>query len=251
MSLVVRTWNLFHGNTVPPGRRAYLREMVELVTADRPAVVCLQEVPVWALAHLQGWSGGMTSTGIVAAPPRLGSAMLGRLLTELHHGLLRSAFTGQANAILVDRPVDGRPVDGGPVDRRPVDRAVIGERTLTVSSAGERRVCQAVTVDGLVVVNFHVTGGVPADEQFARVVEFAEPLGDQVVIAGDANLRPGSGTAYERLRALGFSAPLPDSIDQIVVRGVDATPPRRWPDEDRRYGTRLLSDHAPVELVVG
>ena len=241
MSLVVRTWNLFHGNTVPPGRRAYLREMVELVTADRPAVVCLQEVPVWALAHLQGWSGGMTSTGIVAAPPRLGSAMLGRLLTELHHGLLRSALTGQANAILVDRPVDGRRVDA----------AVTGERTLTVSSAGERRVCQAVTVDGLVVVNFHVTGGVPADEQFARVVEFAEPLGDQVVIAGDANLRPGSGTAYERLRALGFSAPLPDSIDQIVVRGVDATPPRRWPDEDRRYGTRLLSDHAPVELVVG
>jgi len=236
MSLVVRTWNLFHGNTVPPGRRAYLREMVELVTADRPAVVCLQEVPVWALAHLQGWSGGMTSTGIVAAPPRLGSATLGRLLTELHHGLLRSAFTGQANAILVDRPIAG---------------AVTGERTLTVSSAGERRVCQAVTVDGLVVVNFHVTGGVPADEQFARVVEFAEPLGDQVVIAGDANLRPGSGTAYERLRALGFSAPLPDSIDQIVVRGVDATPPRRWPDEDRRYGTRLLSDHAPVELVVG
>jgi endonuclease/exonuclease/phosphatase family metal-dependent hydrolase len=246
MSLVVRTWNLFHGNTVPPGRRAYLREMVELVTADRPAVVCLQEVPVWALAHLQGWSGGMTSTGIVAAPPRLGSATLGRLLTELHHGLLRSAFTGQANAILVDRSVDGGPVDGGPVDG-----AVTGERTLTVSSAGERRVCQAVTVDGLVVVNFHVTGGVPADEQFARVVEFAEPLGDQVVIAGDANLRPGSGTAYERLRALGFSAPLPDSIDQIVVRGVDATPPRRWPDEDRRYGTRLLSDHAPVELVVG
>lgn len=251
MSLVVRTWNLFHGNTVPPGRRAYLREMVELVTADRPAVVCLQEVPVWALAHLQGWSGGMTSTGIVAAPPRLGSAMLGRLLTELHHGLLRSAFTGQANAILVDRPVDAGPVDGGPVDGGPVDGAVTGERTLTVSSAGERRVCQAVTVDGLVVVNFHVTGGVPADEQFARVVEFAEPLGDQVVIAGDANLRPGSGTAYERLRALGFSAPLPDSIDQIVVRGVDATPPRRWPDEDRRYGTRLLSDHAPVELVVG
>ena len=172
------------------------------------------------------------STGIVAAAPRLGSAMLGRLLTELHHGLLRSAFTGQANAILVDG-------------------AVTGERTLTVSSAGERRVCQAVTVEGLVVVNFHVTGGVPADEQFARVVEFAEPLGGQVVIAGDANLRPGSGAAYERLRTLGFSAPLPDSIDQIVVRGVDATPPRRWPDEERRYGTRLLSDHAPVELAVG
>ena len=44
---------------------------------------------------------------------------------------------------------------------------------------------------------------------------------------------------------------LTGSIDQIVVRGVDATPPRRWPEEERRYGTRLLSDHAPVELAVG
>jgi endonuclease/exonuclease/phosphatase family metal-dependent hydrolase len=231
MPLVVRTWNLFHGNTVPPGRRAYLREMVELVTADRPALVCLQEVPVWALEHLAGWSG-MTAAGVVAAAPLLGSATLGRRLTEVHHGLLRSAFTGQANAILADREVTG-------------------ERTLMVSSAGERRVCQAVSVDGIAVVNFHVTGGVPADVQFARVVEFAEPLGDRVVIAGDANLRPGGGSTYERLEQLGFSAPLDGSIDQILVRGLPSTAPAPWPDEDRRYGTRLLSDHAPVELTIG
>jgi endonuclease/exonuclease/phosphatase family metal-dependent hydrolase len=232
MPLVVRTWNLFHGNAVPPERRAYLREMVELVTADRPAVVCLQEVPVWALEHLSAWSGGMSTTGIVAALPRLGSPTLGRWLTELHHGLLRSAFTGQANAILADGDVTG-------------------ERTLAISSAGERRVCQSVTLGGIDFVNFHVTGGVPADEQFARVVEFAEPLGERVVIAGDANLRPGRGKTYARLRELGFSAPLDDSIDQIVVRGLPSTPPARWPDEDRRYGGRLLSDHAPVELSIG
>ena len=34
--MIVRTWNVFHGNTMPPGRKAYLREMVELITADRP-----------------------------------------------------------------------------------------------------------------------------------------------------------------------------------------------------------------------
>ena len=33
--MIVRTWNLFHGNTNPPGRKAYLREMVEL---SRPTV---------------------------------------------------------------------------------------------------------------------------------------------------------------------------------------------------------------------
>ncbi len=29
-AVLVRTWNVFHGNTVPPGRRAHLREMIEL-----------------------------------------------------------------------------------------------------------------------------------------------------------------------------------------------------------------------------
>jgi len=71
--LVVRTWNLFHGNAVPPGRRAYLEEMVRLVTGDDPDVVCLQEVPVWALRRLEGWSD-MAAFGAVAARPRLGSA---------------------------------------------------------------------------------------------------------------------------------------------------------------------------------
>ena len=50
--MLVRTWNLFHGNTNPPRRGAYLREMVELITTGSPDVVCLQEIPVWALARL-------------------------------------------------------------------------------------------------------------------------------------------------------------------------------------------------------
>ena len=74
--------------------------MIELVTADDPDVVCLQEVPVWALGRLEAWSG-MGVVGAVAAPPRLGSAELGRRMTELHHGILRSAVTGEALAILV------------------------------------------------------------------------------------------------------------------------------------------------------
>jgi endonuclease/exonuclease/phosphatase family metal-dependent hydrolase len=231
--LLVRTWNLFHGNAVPPRRRGYLREMVELVTGDRPDVVALQEVPVWALKQLERWSG-MQPFGVVAARPRLGSAELGRWITELHHGLFRSALTGQANALLVAPSL-----------------SVEDERTLTVSQAGERRVCQSARIGGLAVVaNFHVTGGGPADEQFHRVAEFAAAQDERVVLAGDANLRPGQGRTYALLREWGFSDPAP-GIDQILVRGLPSTPPVVWPEERRRVGGALLSDHAPVELTVG
>ncbi len=88
MPLVVRTWNVFHGNADPPERRAFLERMVQLISADAPDLVCLQEVPVWALARLGEWSG-MSAFGAVAARPRLGSAELGRIVTELDHGLFR------------------------------------------------------------------------------------------------------------------------------------------------------------------
>src|SRR5262249_28914313 len=57
VAMLVRTWNLFHGKPSPPGRRAFLRQMIDLVTRDHPDVVCLQELPVWALPHLESWSG--------------------------------------------------------------------------------------------------------------------------------------------------------------------------------------------------
>lgn len=233
MAILVRTWNLFHGNAMPPERRGYLRQMVELVTTDGPGIVCLQEVPVWGLRHLERWSG-MRAFGAVAAVPR-GTAEVGRWITELHHGLLRSALTGQANAMLVARSLD-----------------VTEERTLVISESGERRVCQLARVAGLAAVgNFHATGGPVADEQFGRAVDYVAAADEQAIIAGDANVRPGEGQTYERLASLGFSAPLPGSIDQIVVRGLEATPLVAWPDERRRVQGRLLSDHAPVELTVG
>jgi endonuclease/exonuclease/phosphatase family metal-dependent hydrolase len=220
--MVVRTWNVFHGNAVPPERRAYLRQMIELVTADDPDVVCLQEVPVWALGHLERWSG-MHTVGAVAAPPLLGSAEVGRWITELDHGLLRSAVTGEALAILVARR-----------------HSVSEERR---DHVGPRRVLLRVDLDGgLTVGDFHVTGGAVAEEQFARVVELVR--GDAIVLAGDANLRP----PYD---VEGFSEPLADSIDQILVRGLPSTPPVAWPAERRRLDGRLLSDHAPVEATVG
>ena len=150
MPLVVRTWNLFHGNTAPPQRRAYLREMVELVSAGDPAVVCLQELPLWSLPLLGAWSG-MRAVGAVARGPRLRSVELGRRLTDPEPR--RPPLGG-------DRPGERDPRRAGLRDRRE-------ERTLVVSPLGERRVCQGLRLDGkIAVVNFHLTGGAPADEQF-------------------------------------------------------------------------------------
>jgi endonuclease/exonuclease/phosphatase family metal-dependent hydrolase len=71
-----------------------------------------------------------------------------------------------------------------------------------------------------------------------------------VILCGDANVAPGEGRTYDELRSRGFSEPAP-GIDQIVVRGAPSTPPAVWPEERRRTGARLLSDHAPVELHIG
>jgi endonuclease/exonuclease/phosphatase family metal-dependent hydrolase len=237
--MLVRTWNVFHGNADPPERRAYLEEMVRLVCSDRPHVVCLQELPVWSLARLGGWSS-MTVVADVAARPLLrplpGAAEIGRVLTELHHGLFRSAFTGQANAMLL----------------APNLRVVEHRCEVVSPPRTERRVCQALRVDrdgGTILLgNLHVTGSrdkrIPA-EQARRATAFLETLraeGEPVVLAGDFNL-----TAAE-LSAVGeLSGATPHGVDHVLVSGVEAGAPVRWPEHRRRIDGRLLSDHAPVE----
>jgi endonuclease/exonuclease/phosphatase family metal-dependent hydrolase len=220
--LVVRTWNLFHGNASPPTRRAYLREMVELITSDAPDVVCLQEVPVWAVSRLGRWTG-MAVTSAVARRPRLWSAELGRRITDVHHGRLRSAVTGEAGAMLISPKLHFRDERSAVITRRPL-----------------RRVAHSVRLDDdVLLANFHIGGDPVQLEAVGEFVRFSE----RVVLAGDANIR---GAWLH-----GFSLPLADSIDQILVRGLPSSPPVRWPDDRRRLGGRLLSDHAPVELTVG
>jgi endonuclease/exonuclease/phosphatase family metal-dependent hydrolase len=219
--VLVRTWNLFHGNTHPPQRRAFLREMVELVTADGPDVVCLQEIPVWALRHLGRWSE-MKVVDEIARKPRLGSATLGRYVTDLHHGLLRSAVTGEADAILVR---------GAHEVARP--------RSQVVSTSGLRRIVHGTYVDDVFVANCHTEG----EDQLRAVIEFVADE-EHAVVAGDVNLRPPYALD-------GWSEPLAGSIDQILVRGLPSTPPVAWPEERRRIAAGVLSDHAPVELTVG
>ena len=259
--MLVRSWNLFHGNTVPPQRAGFLREMIRLATADDPGVLCVQEVPAWAL--------DLFTTGDVAARPRLGpvpiSAGVGGWLTRHHQGLLRSAFSGQGNAILVGpelRLLGRSALALNPRRFRDLRARMLGlNARARVAWARERRVVQAVRLAGpagrtYMVANLHCSS-YAADERLAEAellraawfaVSEAQPE-DVVVLAGDFNVTAAGSSTLRDLTSeeWGFSEPGP-GIDHILVRGAASTPVRRWPDERRAYEGRLLSDHAPVEL---
>ena len=268
--MLVRSWNLFHGRAVPPRRNTHLAEMVELATAGRPDVLCLQEVPAWALEHLEAWSG-MRSFAEVAAPPRLGpipsTAAVGRALTKLHPAVLRSAFTGQANAILAApelRPLaQHRIVLNTPAFRRAQGRWLGLPLVARLAWAKERRVCHAVRLalpDGrtALVANLHATSYRPddrlADAELLRAAVFVDAVAapdDILILAGDFNVRRSRSWTLSDLAGpeWGFADEGP-AIDHILVRGAPMSQVERWPNERRRCGQLLLSDHAPVEARV-
>jgi endonuclease/exonuclease/phosphatase family metal-dependent hydrolase len=255
--VLVRSWNLFHGNTVPPQRRAFLDEMLDLATGDDPDVLCAQEVPAWALDRF--------TVGDVAARPLLGS-IAGRALTAPHHGIIRSAFAGQGNALWIAprwRVAAHHVLELNPRRfRRRIERETGLPPAAIRKWGGERRIVQAVRIiDGrrsLVVANTHCTSyhgdDRVAEAELARAAWFADSVArrdEPLVLAGDFNLRPGA-PALDALSGeeWDFSAPGP-GIDHVLVRGARASAVRVWPDERRqRADGTLLSDHAPVEVEI-
>lgn len=237
VSLVVRTWNLYHGRTHPETGSTHLRRMVELVTEDRPDVVALQEVPLWALGRLERWSGMAVRWAV--AVPSLVFGPVARAVTEFSPSRLRSALTGQANALLL-----GARVEAG--EERLLQLNPEVSRWQWLLARGQRRYCQALhaTVEGrhLLLANLHATNdprlAAGEVERAANFVAHAE----RCVLLGDFNA--------PRFAPAGFSGAIA-GIDQILVRGLDfERPPEAWPVERRRLDESVLSDHAPVEAVI-
>ncbi len=270
--MLVRAWNLFSGNTSPSGRHSYLREMIELVTADRPAIVCLQEVPAWALDSVGKWAG-MQAVTARTRRPKLGPIAIpggvGRRLTSIHAGRARSAFGGQGNVILLPKQVRLRQTKQITLNTNVFCEEQAAKLGLTPKDARwwerERRVCHLAKLEfgdrrRMLVANLHATNQ-PADLRLAnaelrRAVSFvdrASEMDEVVILAGDFN------TTLEESETLRELTTRPDDpysatgprIDHILVRGAVPSGVRVWSDDDRRLGEKLLSDHAPVELEVG
>jgi len=245
--------------------------MVRLSVADRPDVLCLQELPVWAGLHLASWSGLQACTE-VAHPPSLGplpiTAELGREITSLNHGLFRSAVSGQAIAILLGSEAEVLGRDVLVLNSRDFRKAQARWLSLPlvarVAWAKERRVVQTVRArmrDGstMLVANLHATS-YPADQRLAdaellRAAVFVDGLaqrGDIVVLAGDFNVPAARSATQAELTSeeWGFSEPIAEGIDQILVRGASVDSLTRWPRERRLLDGRVLSDHTPVEARV-
>ena len=261
--MLVRSWNLFHGNSVPPQRRQFLDDMLGLATGDDPDILCLQEVPAWAL--------GRFTVGHLAARPSLGplpiTPALGHWLTAFDHGVLRSVFAGQGNAVVVSprlRLMSHRMLTLNARRFRTAQaRAMRLGAVARIAWAKERRIVQAVRVaapDGrtFLVANMHCTS-FPADERLAdaevlRAAWFSVSTAaseDVVVLAGDFNARASrSRTLHDLAKPeWGFTEAGP-GIDHILVRGARSGEVRRWPDDQRKHDGRLLSDHAPVEVEI-
>jgi endonuclease/exonuclease/phosphatase family metal-dependent hydrolase len=245
--------------------------MVGLSVADSPDIVCLQELPVWALTELTAWTG-MAAVGDVAQRPRFGvlpiPADLGRALTSFNHGLLRSAFSGQANALLLGAElavVEHRHVVLNPFRfRRAQARRLELGRGARFAWAKERRVCQVVRVrrdtETLVVANLHATSYPPdrrvAEVELLRAAAFVDGMAlpsEPVLLCGDFNASVRRSRTLAELMSpeWGFSGATPIGIDHVLVRGLRAGEARIWPPERRQRDGRLLSDHAPVEVDVG
>jgi endonuclease/exonuclease/phosphatase family metal-dependent hydrolase len=211
---------------------------VRLVTADAPDVVALQEVPLWALKRLDDWSG-MQASWAMTMPARLGP--LARRVTQRDPARFRSSLTGQANALLVNPHFElGR------------HRSIVLNPELSrldwLARKRQRRVCHSLEVDvrgeRAVLANLHASNDRDGSVVAAEIERAASFLAgaERCVLCGDFNIR--------RHAVEGFTQPL-DGIDQILARGFEVEQgPDVWPDDRRRFGDAVLSDHAPVEAVI-
>ena len=238
---------------------------MRLAVADRPDVLCLQELSVWSLVHLTDWTG-MTAVADVARRPLPLPGNLDRALGDFDARRFRSAVTGQANAVLLARElavVEHRRLALNPFRFRRAQAHTLAlpfrER---LEWASERRVCQVLRVRRndatLVVANLHATGHrdkrIP-DAELLRAATFVDGFAgpdEPILLCGDFNLSMRNSRTLPDLMSAewGFSGATPTGIDHILVRGLRARPAQIWPVEQRTRDGRVLSDHAPVDREV-
>jgi endonuclease/exonuclease/phosphatase family metal-dependent hydrolase len=243
--------------------------MVELISAGSPDVVCLQQVPAWALGAIGGWAKMKAVPARVTAP-RLGllplPAGVARLLGALNSGRL-ARVQGRANVILVPAQVTVRSTKTLTLNTNVFCEERGAELGLTPKQMRrwerDRRVCHLVQYElpnrrRFLVATLQTTS-YPADLRLAdaelrRAINFVDrraEVEEVVIVAGDFNIARTESATIQELETVAPEFRWDDRgahVDNVLVRGVSPTAARVWSTEERTQGGRLLSDHYVVEV---
>jgi endonuclease/exonuclease/phosphatase family metal-dependent hydrolase len=227
--MLVLTWNLFHGRSVPDAPREQLAEFADRLAAWEWDVALLQEVPPWWPPALGRACGASARTALTS---RNWLMPVSRWAARRRPDVVKS-WGGGANAILVRgraHAAAGRGSD------------VVEHRMRTLRAWPERRVVHGVCLrDGWWVCNLHAQAHsearAQADVALAATTASAWSAGAPVVLGGDLNTRTPI--------AAGFAHAAGDGVDHVLARGLHVAGPARTLPHDR------LSDHVPVLASLG
>jgi endonuclease/exonuclease/phosphatase family metal-dependent hydrolase len=213
--MLVLSWNLFHGRSVPDAPRSLLGGFAAQLAAWEWDVALLQEVPPWWPPALGRACGASARTALTS---RNWLAPASRWAAQRRPDLVKS-WGGGANAILVR------------------GERVLEHRRLTLRSWPERRVVHGVRLQGgWWVCNLHAQAHSEARAQadVARAVAtaIAWSAGTPAVLGGDLNTR--------HPQAAGFEAVAGHGVDHVLARLLRVDGP------GRTLQRGPLSDHAPV-----
>jgi endonuclease/exonuclease/phosphatase family metal-dependent hydrolase len=213
--MLVLTWNLFHGRSVPDAPREQLAEFADRLAAWEWDVALLQEVPPWWPPALGRASRATARTALTS---RNWFMPVARWAAQRRPDVIKS-WGGGANAILVR------------------GAAVTEHRMRTLRAWPERRVVHGVRLEhAWWVCNLHAQAHsearAQADVALAATTASAWSAGAPVVLGGDPNTRAPI--------AAGFAHAAGDGVDHVLARGLHVAGPARTLPHGR------LSDHAPV-----
>lgn len=225
--MLVLSWNLFHGRSLPGARRDLLGQFAAKLAGWEWDVALLQEVPPWWPRELARAAGAEQRTAMTSRNSLLA---LRRALARRDPELMKSNGGG-CNAILSRAPID--------------EHVLLGLRTWP-----ERRVAQLARLrDGVCLANFHASTRVPLAEDelrrlWQRALQFAG--GRPLILGADANLReplaPSPTIAHLARR----------DVDHIFARGLAGEGGAQVLPRDIELGARRLqlSDHPPLRVRV-
>jgi endonuclease/exonuclease/phosphatase family metal-dependent hydrolase len=213
--MLVLTWNLFHGRSVPDAPREQLADFAAQLAGWEWDVALLQEVPPW-WAHELGRACGASARSALTSRNWL--LPVSRGAARRRPDVIKS-WGGGANAILVR------------------GEAVSQHRVRTLRSWPERRVVHGVRLErGWWVCNLHAQAHsearAQADVALAAATASEWSAGAPVVLGGDVNTCQPV--------APGFTHAAGDGVDHVLARRLHAAGPARTLQRGR------LSDHAPV-----